>query len=37
MLGAVLSMIAVWKAPETFRRDLRATSSAPTATATTTS
>jgi MHS family shikimate/dehydroshikimate transporter-like MFS transporter len=26
MLGAVLSMIAVWKAPETFRRDLRATS-----------
>jgi MFS family permease len=29
MLGAVLSMIAVWKAPETFRRDLRATSAAP--------
>ena len=28
MLGAVLSMIAVWKAPETFRRDLRATSAA---------
>jgi MHS family shikimate/dehydroshikimate transporter-like MFS transporter len=28
MLGAVLSMIAVWKAPETFRRDLRATSTA---------
>jgi MFS family permease len=26
MLGAVLSMIAVWKAPETFRRDLRKTS-----------
>lgn len=29
MLGAALSMIAVWKAPETFRRDLRATSAAP--------
>jgi MFS transporter, MHS family, shikimate and dehydroshikimate transport protein len=28
MVGAVLSMIAVWKAPETFRRDLRTTSTA---------
>lgn len=33
MLGAVLSMIAVWKAPETFRRDLSATSTAKTSTA----
>jgi MHS family shikimate/dehydroshikimate transporter-like MFS transporter len=32
MLGAVLSMIAVWKAPETFRRDLRATSAETTST-----
>ncbi|GAA5135769.1 MFS transporter [Pseudonocardia adelaidensis] len=31
MVGAVLSMLAVWKAPETFRRDLRATSTAATA------
>jgi MFS family permease len=30
MVGAVLSMIAVWKAPETFRRDLRKTSTEPT-------
>ncbi|MHA6622853.1 MFS transporter [Pseudonocardia sp. DLS-67] len=29
MIGAVLSMVAVWKAPETFRRDLRATSTTP--------
>jgi MFS family permease len=29
MLGAVLSMIAVWKAPETFQRDLRKTSTEP--------
>ena len=28
MLGAVLTMIAVWLSPETFRRDLRATSAA---------
>lgn len=28
MIGAVLSMVAVWKAPETFRRDLRTTSTA---------
>ena len=28
MIGAVLSMVAVWKAPETFRRDLRTTSAA---------
>ncbi len=29
MLGALITMASVWKAPETFRRDLRATSTAP--------
>jgi MFS transporter, MHS family, shikimate and dehydroshikimate transport protein len=31
MLGALITMIAVWKAPETFRRDLTATADQPTA------
>jgi len=28
MLGALISMFAVWRAPETFRHDLRTTSAA---------
>lgn len=31
MLGALITMVSVWKAPETFRRDLRATSTSPVA------
>jgi len=29
MVGALITMVSVWKAPETFRRDLRATSATP--------